>query len=75
MPPVEFEPTISAGERPQIYALDRAAGHWHRLSNKLYLFLHDDAWPYLIMPDTRKEFCHAFNANNLSSLKNEKKFI
>ena len=25
MPPVEFEPTISAGERPQTYALDRAA--------------------------------------------------
>jgi len=25
MPPVEFEPTISAGERPQAYALDRAA--------------------------------------------------
>jgi hypothetical protein len=25
MPPVEFEPTISAGERPQNYALDRAA--------------------------------------------------
>jgi hypothetical protein len=25
MPPVEFEPTISAGERPQSYALDRAA--------------------------------------------------
>jgi len=24
-PPVVFEPTISAGERPQIYALDRAA--------------------------------------------------
>jgi hypothetical protein len=24
MPPVEFEPTISAGERPQTYALDRA---------------------------------------------------
>jgi len=23
MPPVRFEPTISAGERPQIYALDR----------------------------------------------------
>jgi hypothetical protein len=30
MPPVEFEPTISAGERPQTYALDRAAGHWDR---------------------------------------------
>jgi len=24
MPPVEFEPTISASERPQAYALDRA---------------------------------------------------
>ena len=25
MPPVGFQPTISAGERPQTYALDRAA--------------------------------------------------
>ena len=25
MPPVGFEPTISAGERPQTYALDRTA--------------------------------------------------
>ena len=25
MPPVEFEPTISADERPKSYALDRAA--------------------------------------------------
>ena len=25
MPPVGFEHTISAGERPQIYALDRTA--------------------------------------------------
>ena len=25
MPPAGFEPIISAGERPQIYALDRAA--------------------------------------------------
>ena len=25
MPPVEFEPTFSAGERPKTYALDRAA--------------------------------------------------
>jgi len=25
MPPVEIEPTISAGERPQTYASDRAA--------------------------------------------------
>ena len=25
MPPVGFEPTVSAGERPETYALDRAA--------------------------------------------------
>ena len=25
MPPVGFEPTVSAGERPQTHALDRAA--------------------------------------------------
>ena len=25
MPPVGFEPTVSEGERPQTYALDRAA--------------------------------------------------
>jgi len=25
MPPVGFEPTISAGEQPKTYALDRAA--------------------------------------------------
>ena len=25
MPPVAFEPTISAGEQPQTYALDRVA--------------------------------------------------
>jgi hypothetical protein len=25
MPPVELEPTVSAGERPHTYALDRAA--------------------------------------------------
>jgi len=25
MPPVGMEPTVSAGERPQTYALDRAA--------------------------------------------------
>ena len=33
MPPVGFEPTISAGERPQTYALDRAA-IWSIYSDK-----------------------------------------
>jgi len=42
MPPVEFEPTISAGERPKTYALDRAAtgtGHWTYTYYKIFLIL------------------------------------
>ena len=31
MPPVGFDPTISACERPQTYALDRAATETHNL--------------------------------------------
>ena len=33
MPSVGFEPTISAGERPQSYALDRAATGTGRFAN------------------------------------------
>jgi len=36
MPPVGFEPTISAGERPQTYTFDRAAtgtGNMYNLQN------------------------------------------
>ena len=45
MPPVGFEPTVSAGERPQAYALDRAAtgtGFCNRYCNVLQyrLLLH-----------------------------------
>ena len=35
MPPVGFEPTISAGERQQIYALDSAATGTGKYSNVL----------------------------------------
>ena len=35
MPPVGFETTISAGERPQTYALDRAATR----TGDLYLYV------------------------------------
>ena len=38
MPPVGFEPTISAGERPQTYALNRAATGTGR----------NDCLPYII---------------------------
>jgi hypothetical protein len=37
MPPVRFEPTISAGDWPQAYAQDRAA-NWDRL---IYVFRPD----------------------------------
>ena len=38
MPPVGFEPTISAGERPKTYALDRAAtGTDNRNEYQVYL--------------------------------------
>jgi len=39
IPPVGFEPTISVAERPQHYALDRAATGFvaHIFFNKLYL--------------------------------------
>ena len=39
MPPVGFEPTISAGERPQIHALDRAA-IVISLVNKIVIWTH-----------------------------------
>jgi len=36
MPPVGFEPTISAGDRPQIYVLDRAATGTGKTANTKY---------------------------------------
>ena len=44
MPLVGFEPTISAGERPQNYVLDRAAsgiGKTSSLQTPIFLLLHD----------------------------------
>jgi len=42
MPPVGFEPTISAGERPQTYALDCAAtatGNRDVRNNNIVLYI------------------------------------
>jgi hypothetical protein len=39
MPPAAFEPTISAGERPQTYAIDRAAngtGYFNHINYSNY---------------------------------------
>ena len=41
MPRVGFEPTISAGERPKIYALDRAATGTGSFYFKLHLTVND----------------------------------
>ena len=43
MPPVGFEITVSAGERPQTYALDRAAtgtGHAHKYNYIHYVIIY-----------------------------------
>ena len=49
MPPVGFEPTISAGERPQTYALDRAAtGTGIQLC--LYLAIFTSVKPKVLSP-------------------------
>jgi len=45
MPPVGYETTISAGERPQTYALDRAAngtGVSAKLKANKIVVIHDD---------------------------------
>ena len=39
MPPVGFEPTVSTGERPQTYALDRAATGTHKVVKMLKIDL------------------------------------
>ena len=36
MHPVEFEPTVSAGERPQTYAIDRTAN-----TTRNYNYIHE----------------------------------
>ena len=40
MPHVGFEPTISAGERPQTYALDRAATGTGHILVRNFIYLH-----------------------------------
>jgi hypothetical protein len=53
MPPVGFELTISAGERPQTYALNRAATGtdpyqitWLKIKSGPVNFIHAFSYPY-----------------------------
>ena len=50
MPPVGLEPTISAGERPQTYALDRAATGTGKVHNTV---IHS-----LIIKTLKRQFKH-----------------
>ena len=59
MPPVGFEPTISAGERPQTYALDRAAtGTGNRKDLDLEFVL--------ILGEVKEDFVSAFHVSGRS---------
>ena len=57
MPPVEFEPTVSAGERPQIYAFERAVTETglnsvHRPTNFGELIFYEQK--YFLCPSKKK---------------------
>ena len=57
MPPVGFEPTISAGERPQTYALDRAVtgtGNERVGSVEVMRFFMHEVFIHLIQDDRRR---------------------
>ena len=52
MPPVGFEPTISAGERTQTFALERAAtgtGLFFSIYYKIVIFIHLEVAVVLLM--------------------------
>ena len=59
MPPVGFDPTISAGERPQTYALDRAATG----TSDKYILYHTNSWA----PQRKQYRCTSLNKLLLSA--------
>ena len=66
MPPVAFEPTISAGERPKTYALDRAAtgtGDLYRCTNKVGNF--DSRLKFIVMTEFTGD--NTVSARNLTN--------
>jgi len=52
MPPVGFEPTISAGKRPKTYTL-RPHGHWNRLFAEQSAINQCTVQPFAKSDDTR----------------------
>ena len=51
MPPAGFEPTVSAGERPQTYALDRAA-----IGTGLLIYVYEVKWDKIVFMNERLRF-------------------
>jgi len=71
MPPVGFELTISADERPQTYALDRAAtGTGHQCLNCSHVFVCFFFVLYLIpfVPSSPYLVCYNSELSNICSL-------
>jgi len=64
MPPVKFEPTISAGERPQTYALDRAATG-AGIRGEMAVTNSESRKP--VMWDVPWHFCHRYVIRGYSS--------
>ena len=60
MPLVGFEPTISAGERPQTYTLDRAA-----TGTSYYIYIYIYIYIYVLNKQLRNPFVQSCNSQNL----------
>ena len=76
MPPVEFEPTIAAGERPQTYALDRAAtgiGKIFWLPLQIFLYFSNKS-PGAV-PDTEDNVIHCLNWYNILEERESVQFV
>ena len=58
MPPVGFEPKISAGERPKTYALDRAATGIDHLQIYLVVYVWMLLWQELFLRVTNENMKH-----------------
>ena len=61
MPPVGFEPTIAAGERPQTYALDRAVTGTGQLKHSLLKYKRNTPMQVLIALNTSIQVLIALN--------------
>ena len=68
MPPVGFEPAISAGERPQTYALDRAATGIGTLI--IYYWLISDVFKTLVKLVSKPS--HVVSSNKVELKKNSR---